>query len=125
MISRLLLWTSLLASAFIIVGFLGFAYDEVNGASKHQQQVIAGTNTRQDTPIGPGYQPTLQRAPDQQHNLVRREVDHVANALSSPFDGLVTSRDAWADKGIPALLALLIFGLGLGFLSRFSAGRPT
>jgi hypothetical protein len=42
----------------------------------------------------------------------------------SPFQGIVGRDDSrWVKRGVPALLALLVFGFGLGFLARFMRGR--
>ena len=37
--------------------------------------------------------------------------------LLRPFVDLVDSDSAWVNHGMPALLALLIYGVGLGFLA--------
>ena len=39
--------------------------------------------------------------------------------LTSPFSGIVSaSSSEWADHGVRLLLALLVYGFGLGFLAR-------
>jgi hypothetical protein len=35
----------------------------------------------------------------------------------------VQSRSDWVSRGVPTLLALLVYGLGLGFLARYLASR--
>jgi hypothetical protein len=47
----------------------------------------------------------------------------VARKLTSPFASVVVSDDAWVEHGIPLVLALLVYGAGLGFLARWASGR--
>jgi hypothetical protein len=45
--------------------------------------------------------------------------------LLSPFAGLTdSSKSKWVRRSIPALIALLIYGFGGGYLARFASGRP-
>jgi hypothetical protein len=37
--------------------------------------------------------------------------------LLAPFAGLIDSDSAWVNRGVPALLALLLYGAGLGLLA--------
>ncbi len=42
--------------------------------------------------------------------------------LLSPFAGLAEGAGSqWVRRGVPALLALLVYGFGLGLLARFAA----
>ena len=43
--------------------------------------------------------------------------------LTAPFDAVVHTSNQWVDHGLPALLALIVYGLGLGYLARYSAVR--
>ena len=59
-----------------------------------------------------------------EHSQVRRTIDDVNEEITSPFAGLVSEDDnIWAQRGVPAVLALLCFGVGLGFLARYTQGR--
>ena len=54
---------------------------------------------------------------------VRREIDRANKVFTRPFNGLVeNSESAWMRRGVPAGLALLLFGAGFAFLARFSKG---
>ena len=57
------------------------------------------------------------------HSDVRNKIDDANDAIVSPFEGLVTSDNIWVERTIPSLLALLCFGVGLGFLARYMKGR--
>ena len=37
--------------------------------------------------------------------------------LLAPFVDLIDSDNAWVNHGVPTLLALLVYGVGLGFLA--------
>ncbi len=46
-------------------------------------------------------------------------IDDVSNRLTSPFSGLTSgSSSEWVVHGVNLLLALLVYGFGLGFLAR-------
>ena len=39
------------------------------------------------------------------------------DVLLAPFAGLIDSDNGWVNHGVPSLLALLVYGLGLGTLA--------
>ena len=41
---------------------------------------------------------------------------------TKPFNRSSVDNAAWVKHGLPALFALLVYGLGLGYLARFSRG---
>ncbi len=86
-----------------------FARDQLAGASNHQQnELLAGS--------------AATSAPAAHHAQPRRFIDGAASALTSPFRSIVQSDSQWAVHGIETLLALIAYGLGLGYLARFSRG---
>jgi hypothetical protein len=110
MIGRALHYLSLVASLFVLASFGLFALAQVSHASSTQVNAVAGQRSA---------------APHQVHRTgqPRRLIDEVAGKLTSPFDGIVPSDDVWVNHAIPALLALLVFGAGVGFLGRWASGR--
>jgi hypothetical protein len=108
-IHRLLVWAALICSAFLIVSFVMFVHDQAQAGSQHQQSELVGTTTG-----------TVPRTVH--HSQPRRFIDGVANSLTSPFRGIVHSTNGWAVHGVPIVLGLLVYGLGLGFLARYSRG---
>ena len=48
---------------------------------------------------------------------MREAIDDANDLLLQPFSGLVNSPSNWVMHGVPALLALLVYGLGLGLLA--------
>jgi hypothetical protein len=100
---------SLVCCVFVVVSFTMFARDQMAGASANQQSQLA---TGSNAPV----------APTKPHAQPRRFIDGVSNDLTAPFDAVVQSNNAWVKHGLPAIFALLVYGLGLGYLARYSAG---
>lgn len=112
-IHRVLAAISLVCCVLVFASFALFARDQVAGASKHQQSELVGTA------VQPPGAAKLKVKPVGQP---RRFIDGAAGKLTSPFDSFVHSDNAWVKHGVPAALALLVYGLGLGILGRFAQG---
>jgi hypothetical protein len=114
-------WTAILVSAVVLVSFGLFAIDQTREASTETRAEIAATNRANDS----GAQAVADKAKERtsDHSEVRNTIDDVNDAIVSPFEGLVTSDNIWVERTVPSLLALLLFGVGLGFLARFMKGR--
>jgi hypothetical protein len=100
--------------ALVVASFVMFARDQVAGASIHQQNEITTGRTPGPTPVSvkPKQQP-------------RRLIDEAARTLTSPFRSIVQSDSQWIVHGVPTIVALLVYGAGLGFLARYSRGLTT
>jgi hypothetical protein len=109
-LSRALIWCALICCTLVALSFVLFALDQVSHASKQQvNQLATGTaspSTTHATSTSPG-QP-------------RRFIDDAARTLTSPFRSLVGSNSQWSMELASTLLALLVYGLGLGYLARYS-----
>ena len=113
MISRTIRLASVLCCALVVMSFAMFARDQMAGASEHQQtELVAGANT--------SAAPT---AITHKHSQPRRFIDDAAKTLTSPFSALVKSSNPWVDHGLPTILALVAYGVGLGYLARFASVR--
>lgn len=112
MIHRVLVLVSVVCCALVSVSFLMFARDQVSGASKHQQNEIIASTPTTAAPVPVHHS----------HSQPREFIDQAASALTSPFHSLVQSDSQWVLHGIPTVLALLVYGVGLGFLARYSRG---
>jgi hypothetical protein len=111
-ISRFIKLASFACCALVLLSFLMFARDQTAGASVHQQTELAsGSNT-----------PTVAPTPTKPHAQPRRFIDGAAKTLTAPFDAIVQSSNAWVKHGLPAAFALIVYGLGLGYLARYSSG---
>ncbi len=111
-ISRVLRLTAFACCALVVASFAMFARDQTASASQHQQsELVAGAPS------------TAPSAPARPHAQPRRFIDQAANVLTTPFAAIVQSSNQWVKHGLPALFALLVYGLGLGYLARFSSAR--
>jgi hypothetical protein len=111
-IHRLLVLTAYICCGLVIASFSLFARDQIAGASKHQQsEIVAGAQTT----TGPVPVST-------HHGQPRAFIDGAASALTAPFRALVNSHSQWVLHIVPLLFALLVYGVGLGYLARFSSG---
>lgn len=93
-------------SAIIALSFVLFAAEEVRDASDHQVAAVA-----------PG--PDRERARAARHTTAREAIDDVNDVVLAPFAGAVgDTGNRWARRGVPALIGLLVYGLGLAYLAR-------
>lgn len=111
MVHRFLVTCSFVCCVLVIASFAFFAVDQISGASSHQVAQIAG-----GSPTPPAQHP--------HHGALRRFVDRSASDLTYPFHSLVQSSSQWANEIVLLVLALTIYGVGLGYLARFSSGLP-
>jgi hypothetical protein len=106
-------------SILVLLGFAFFAVDEMDKGSKTQQQALAdelGTSKTSDiAPIAPT--PREEKAREAQNSGFRELIDDANDVLLGPFVDLIDSDSGWVNHGVPALLALLLYGVGLGFLA--------
>jgi hypothetical protein len=111
---------AIVACLFVVVGWGAFAIDQARGASAES---VAGINGDPTTFSDPS--PDQERAREKQHSNAREFIDDVNDVLLSPFAGLTDSaKSKWVRRTIPALIALLVYGFGGGYIARFAAGRP-
>jgi hypothetical protein len=109
---------AIVMSGVVLLGFGFFAVDEMDRGSKHQQRALANEldGVAEDpAPIAPS--PADEAAREAAHSSFRELVDDGNDVLLGPFVDLVDSDEPWVRHGVPTLLALLLYGLGLGFLA--------
>jgi hypothetical protein len=109
---------AIVMSGFVLVGFAFFAVDELDRGSKTQQRALANElegSAPDVIPIAPA--PAGEAAREAAHGDLREIVDDVNDVLLGPFTNLADSNDVWVARGVPTLLALLLYGVGLGFLA--------
>jgi hypothetical protein len=106
------------ASGIVMLGFVYFTTDELARGSQHQQNLL---NKERE---GAQYDPApIAPTPDQEaerervNGAFREVVDDANDVLLGPFTGIVDSNDRWVTHGAPALMALLLYGIGLGTLA--------
>jgi hypothetical protein len=108
-VSRVLLLASVVCCGLVVISFALFAYDQISGADKRQLAELTGqTAAASQSPHG------LDR------HQPRKFIDGAAHTLTSPFRSLFTGDNVWAVWLSSTVLALLVYGIGLGFLSRMA-----
>jgi hypothetical protein len=111
---RLLRIASIAMCLIVIASFAVFATDQTKDASANQQEQV--------NQLSPGTAPPVQggsQASKSHESGVHEAIDEAASALTSPFSGLVSgSSSEWAIRSGKLLLALLVYGFGLGYLAR-------
>jgi hypothetical protein len=115
---------AVLMSGFVLIGFAFFAADELDRGSKTQQRALANElegSAPEVIPIAPS--PSDEAAREAAHGDLREVVDDVNDVLLGPFTNLVDSNDVWVARGVPTILALLLYGFGLGFLANMLPER--
>ena len=117
-VERTLRTISYAACALVIIGFVAFSYDQIWIVSDQAQKQIANTALADPSPAG-------ERAREHEHTKARETIDDANDVLLKPFAGIATTTEPWLSRLIPTLLALLVYGFGLGYLASFARGRFT
>ncbi|HEX5901401.1 MAG TPA: hypothetical protein VFY32_18510 [Solirubrobacteraceae bacterium] len=120
MLEGLLRTAAIAASAIVALSFALFAIDETRDASQKSAAGIAGLEaTRASDPS-----PREERARERAHSRAREAIDDADDVLVAPFASIVSGSDSsWVRRGVPTLIALVVYGFGLSFLARFAKGR--
>jgi hypothetical protein len=108
-ISRGLVACSFVCCALVVASLGLFALSQAGGASTHQVAQLNGSPA-------PSRTAHAAQAPGQP----RRFIDGATSALTSPFRSFIHSSSQWAVKIASTLFALLLYGLGLGYLARWA-----
>ena len=111
---------SIVLSGVVLLGWVLFAVNTTGEASRQTAAEVAGRQASSR----PDPSPDQERARAASHGTVREAVDDANDVLLSPFaDAGAGSESRWVRRTVPALLGLLVYGVGLGFLARFGRGR--
>ena len=117
MLERPLRFLAIALSLIVATGFVLFALDDIDRASADSRSRIAGYTATNPSAAG-------ERERERRHGAVREMVDDANDVLLAPFAGISQDADSrWVRRGVPALLGLLTYGAGLGFLARFTKAR--
>jgi hypothetical protein len=107
----------------VALAFALFAISRTSDASAHQQRVLNGEiappqegETSAEAAAAAKKTSTNGQA---SKGSPRRVIDEVAEAVTSPFSGLIDSSSSeWLKRGVLLALALAVYGFGLSFLAR-------
>jgi hypothetical protein len=90
----------------VFASFAIFAVDQTRGASTRQREALNGGAA---TSPNPG---------SRQESAVHKAIDEASDELTSPFSPVTSgSSSAWLIRGVNLLLALAVYGFGLGLLA--------
>jgi hypothetical protein len=109
-VHRALVLVAFASCTLVLVSFGLFARDQVAGASQRQQGEIAAG-------VAPDTSGINGTTPD--HKQPRRFIDAAAKGLTTPFRAVIHSSSVWVLEIGPMLMALAVYGFGLGFVSRY------
>lgn len=103
---------SRVACLVVLASFVLFAVEQAGSASSSAQNAVLGTNNGAAAPASGSHKKTAKSA-------LHRAIDEAAERLTSPFSG-VTAGDTsqWVIRGVGTLLALVVYGIGVGYLTR-------
>ncbi len=118
MIERSLRIVAIALSTVVALSFLLFALDEARGATAETRSQLGIFERPDPTPAG-------ERARERRQGDVREAIDDADDVLLRPFAGVTRSGGRWVERGVPTLLALAVYGFGLGFLARVSRTRAS
>jgi hypothetical protein len=109
-VQNILRVASTIACGIVICAFVMWASDEGRASSDQQVARISEATPAEDEAASP-VTPVAAPAPEPEHGGVRGVIDDANEALLSPFDHVGQSDGPWVAHIVPALLALLTYGL--------------
>jgi hypothetical protein len=112
-IKRTLLLASTVCTLIVVVSFALFAIEKANASSTQQQDKIVSIDSPNPTP-------QQESARAKKHTKVRELIDDANDVLTKPFDGVTSSNDIWVERGVPALLAFLLYFVVLRVLAGYA-----
>jgi hypothetical protein len=112
-IQRVFLWASTICTAIVVLSFAQFAVEEAGAGSNKQQNAVDSVNVPDPTP-------RTERERERKHGAVREAIDDANDILVSPFTGISNSHNIWVERGLPSLLAFLVYFVVLRILAGYA-----
>jgi hypothetical protein len=124
-IAPVIRWAAILASSFIALSFVFFAADQTSNASKSSVAGITGaSNVKQESVTKlPNPPRSVEKLREQENGGFHEFVDDVDDVLLAPFSSITNSNNIWIRRIVPALIALLLYGIGGMYLARAAGLR--
>ena len=125
MIAAVLRWAAIISSSFIALSFLFFATDQTSTASKNSVAGITGqSNVKAESVTKlPNPPASVEKLRAAENDGFHEFVDDVDDVLLSPFTSISNSDSIWVRRTVPALIALLLYGIGGLYLARAAGLR--
>jgi hypothetical protein len=124
-IAAVLRWAAIISSSFIALSFLFFATDQTSTASKNSVAGITGqSNVKAESVTKlPNPPASVEKMRAAENDGFHEFVDDVDDVLLSPFTSISNSDSIWVRRTVPALIALLLYGIGGLYLARAAGLR--
>jgi hypothetical protein len=124
-IAIVLRWAAIISSAFVALSFLFFATGQTSNASKASVAVITGEANVKSESITklPNPPSSVEKIRETEDDGFHEFVDDVDDVLLSPFTSITNSDNIWIRRVVPALIALLLYGVGGLYLARAAGLR--
>lgn len=121
-VERILRYAAVALSLVVLAGWGWFAINETSTASASTAAELADQPT---TPSGvPAPAPDGETLRASSHGRLHELVDDANDVVLKPFASIGGgSSNVWVRLSVPAVLALLVYGLGLSTLARTAQGR--
>ena len=113
MVKRTLLLASTVCTLIVVASFVMFALEEANAGSTTQQDKVVSINQ-------PDLSAQAERQRAKKHTKVRELIDDANDVLTKPFDGITSSQNIWVERGVPAILAFLLYFVVLRVLAGYA-----
>lgn len=107
LLAKVLRLASVLICLIVVLSFIVFAANQTKSASGHQREELGETSAA----VHPG-------SNTNKESSIHKALDEVSAELTSPFGNIVSSSSEWVQQSVRLILALLVYGFGLGFLAR-------
>jgi H+/Cl- antiporter ClcA len=108
---------AIVLSLLVVAGFMLFALDDISRASNQSRERIAGFEA-------PDPAPAAEQTREKRNARGRELIDDANDVLLRPFVGVAAGASSrWVQRGVPALLGLLVYGFLLGYFARYARGR--
>ena len=105
---------AIVCSGIVLLGFAYFATDEMSRGSQNQQNALGAELDGAPDPAPVAPSPDEEAARERVNGTVREAVEDANDVLLGPFASLVDGSDSrWVTHGVPTILALLLFCLGM------------
>jgi hypothetical protein len=102
----------------VIASFVIFVVEQAKGASSHQQDVLNGTAAASGSQPS-GTETSTSTPPPAHESTVHKTIDEASEEVTSPFSGILSgSKSLWLYRIVNLLIALAIYGFGLGYIAR-------
>jgi hypothetical protein len=121
-IQSILRYASIAITAILVLSFVMFISDQSASGTAGE---VATLNSENGPTTAPAPVTPAPKSAPKQHGEPRKTIDDLAGKLTKPFDGVAgSSHSKWVRKGLPTLIALLLFGFGLSVLAGYLPKKP-